>query len=71
MDQISEMAMEYLIALLTLSKQKLEYKVKVLFSLGKYYRLICLEEIPFLELRIQSNPKGFLCSVSFVMRHNE
>lgn len=49
MDQISEAVMEYLIALPTLSKQKLDYKAKVLFSLGKYYRLICLEEIPFLE----------------------
>ncbi len=52
MEQISEMVLEYLIALLTLSKQKLEYKAKPMFSLGKYYRLICLEEIPFSELQI-------------------
>lgn len=59
MDQISEMAMAYLIALLTLSKPKLEYKVKALFSLGRYYRLICLEEIPFLELQVQTSQNPY------------
>lgn len=55
MEQISGMAMGYLIALQTPSKQKLEFKVKTLFNLGKYYRLICQEEIPFLEPQIQTN----------------
>jgi len=55
MEQISETVMEYLIALQTLSKQKLEFKIKAPFNLGRNYRLICLEEIPFLELQIQTS----------------
>ena len=59
MEQIPETVMEYLIALQTLSKQKLEFKVKALFNLGRYYRLICLEEIPFLELQIQTSQNPY------------
>ena len=59
MEQISETVMEYLIAPQTLSKQTLEYKVKALFNLGKCYRLICLEEIPFLELQIQTSQNPY------------
>lgn len=59
MEQISGMAMEYLIALQTPSKQTLEFKVKTLFNLGKYYRLICQEEIPFLELQIQTSQNPY------------
>ena len=62
MEQISEMVLGYLIALLTLSKQKLEYKAKPLFSLGKYYRLICLEGIPFLGPHALCNQQGFTFS---------
>ena len=51
--------MEYLIAPQTLSKQTLEYKVKALFNLGKSYRLICLEEIQFLELQIQTSQNPY------------
>lgn len=60
MEQISETVMEYLIALQTLSKQKLEFKVKALFNLGRYYRLICLEKIPFLELQTQFSLPDFM-----------
>ena len=59
MEQISEMVLGYFIAFLTLSKQKLEYKAKPMFSLGKYYRLICLEGIPFLELQIQTSQNPY------------
>lgn len=69
MEQISEMVLGYLIALLTLSKQKLEYKAKPLFSLGKYYRLICLEGIPFLGPHALCNQQGFTANISSATRN--
>lgn len=70
MEQISETVMEYLIALQTLSKQKLGFKIKAPFSLGRYYRLICLEVLLFMEPPKPCRWQGCSYSVLFVT-HSE